>query len=89
MENDLRYSRDLVLTRNGYFGLTNQNEAEEGLLIALVGGARDLVLLREKTEGDVTWYEFVDRIFLNYLSEVVEQLNDIHGNTMVQGLEIR
>lgn len=89
MEDKVRYDRDLVYTHSGYFGLTNKGEAEEGLWVAVVGGSMDLVLLREKRSGGDTWYEFVDRIYLNYYGAKVEKLEDMRGNTTIQRLEIR
>ncbi|KAI1371190.1 ankyrin repeat-containing domain protein [Hypoxylon crocopeplum] len=89
MEDELLYETELVYTEKGYFGLTNRGEAQEGLWVAIVGGAHFPVLLREKRENQDVWYEFVDRVFLNHLTETVEKLEDMHGNVRIQRLEIR
>lgn len=93
MEDRARYDTDLVYTKSGYFGLTNKGEAEEGMWVAVVGGADDLVLLREKSsdgdgDGDM-WYEFVDRVYLNHGGRRIEQLKDMCGDRTVRRLEIR
>ncbi|KAI2616347.1 hypothetical protein GGR54DRAFT_243158 [Hypoxylon sp. NC1633] len=89
MEYAMRYGRDLVYTESGYFGLTSEGEAEEGLWLVVMGGSDDLVLLREKATETDTWYEYVDRVFLNHYDAKIEKLEDLRGNTTIQRLEIR
>lgn len=91
MENRLRYGRDLVYTEQGYFGLTNQDEAEEEMVIALLGGDSHLGLLKEMNNGHETWYEYVDRVFLGHLTKdiQVQALDQLDKNARIERLELR
>ena len=89
MESQLRYERDLVYTERGHFGLTNKDEAEEGLVVAFISGAPFLSLLREKRVDQERWYEYVDCICMGYLLEKTEMLEDLTGKCGIDRLEIR
>ena len=66
MEDMLRYDQDLIYMENGFFGLTNGGEAEEGMSIALIGDS-DVFYLLKSREGCEGCYRFVDMVFLNFL----------------------
>ncbi|KAF4452507.1 hypothetical protein F53441_4668 [Fusarium austroafricanum] len=85
MEDMLRYDQDLIYNEKGYFGLTNGGEAEKGMLIAKIDDANDLRLLK-KGEGGGEYYEYVDRVFLNFLPSQVKAIQD---EATVQYLELR
>ncbi|KAM5352815.1 hypothetical protein ACJ41O_005537 [Fusarium nematophilum] len=88
LEDRLRYDRDLVYTENGLFGLTNGGEAEKGMLVAVLGGASDLCLLRKMDEPE-SHYEYVDTVFMRYIMGKIEKLEQICKEPKIERLEIR
>ncbi|KAM7212509.1 Heterokaryon incompatibility protein (HET) domain containing protein [Rhypophila decipiens] len=65
---------DLVITSRGGFGITNGLEvADKGMVVALVGGADEVYLLRQHNEedqdqgGTSQWYEFVDVVDVRHM----------------------
>ncbi|RGP76883.1 ankyrin repeat [Fusarium longipes] len=89
MQDDLRVERDLVYTENGYFGLANPGQAEIGMAVALVGTDYTLRLLRKKEEDSTTYYEYVDMIFYNDMSQAIEELDKMFPDVTPERLEIR
>lgn len=88
MEDLLRYNKDLIYTENGYFGLTNHGEAEDGLSIALVGKDSTFRLLRKK-ENHNPYYEYVDVVFLNFMGEEIDKPEKAYKNINRERLEFR
>lgn len=88
IEDALRYDVDLVLTAKGHFGLVTKGEAEKGLRIALVGSANELCLLRIRADGEESWYEYVEDV---YMAHLVDDLSLIvfRKDLQSQRLEIR
>lgn len=92
MERRLRYGLDLVVTERGFLGLTNRGEAEVGMTLALLQGASELSLLRERRdEGEERWFECVDKIFVTHLTDRVKSLEQLvdSTNATVERFEIR
>lgn len=89
IEDDLRYDVDLIVTANGHFGLATKDEVEEGMLIALVGSADKLCLLRRMGDTQETWYEYAEDIWMSHLVAEVFSLEDIGPGLEPERLEIR
>jgi len=87
MEDLLRYNKDLIYTENGYFGLANHGEAEDGLSIALVGNDSTFRLLRKKDHNP--YYEYVDMVFLNFMGEEIDKPEKAYKNINRERLEFR
>ncbi|KAF5014024.1 hypothetical protein FDECE_5 [Fusarium decemcellulare] len=88
MEDMLRYGSDLIYTENGFFGLTNGGEAEEGMSVALIGNSDEFRLLR-KGEGRERYYEYVDVVYFNFLGEKIDKLEKISKDAKVERIELR
>ncbi|GAW21450.1 hypothetical protein ANO14919_109690 [Xylariales sp. No.14919] len=90
MEDDHRYERDIVYTEKGLFGLTAMIAAEEGTVVALIGGMRDLQLLRRRTASEEIWYELVDVVATyGWAKENVTKLEHLGKNLTPTRLKIR
>ncbi|KAF4470475.1 ankyrin repeat [Fusarium albosuccineum] len=88
MEDMLRYGSDLIYTKNGFFGLTNGGEAEEGMSVALIGNSAEFRLLR-KGEGRERYYEHVDIVYFNFLGEKIDKLEKISQDAKIERIELR
>lgn len=62
MERQHRYDYDLVYTDKEYFGLAPHRRGYEGLVMTVIGGCKELVLLRRKSSGEDTWYQYVSKV---------------------------
>ena len=91
MELCLRWGWDLVYTARGHFGLAFQGEAEEGMSIALLDTVTDPCLLRDNNSDAQAerWYEYVDRVFIDYTTTEVKSLEEIDERAKTERLEIR
>ncbi|KAE8442021.1 hypothetical protein EG329_003922 [Mollisiaceae sp. DMI_Dod_QoI] len=82
--------QDVVYTANGHFGLTNLYTAEEGLVLAILGGGPFITLLREQGDHQERWYKYVDNILVADLAESAwEKLEDLDKDAKVERIEIR
>lgn len=88
IESKLRHSYDLVYTEKGRFALTNLHGTEPRLVVAILGGARDVALLRERKEAGERWYCYMDRLYMPDL-EKMEKPEDVIEHDKVERLEIR
>lgn len=89
IEDKLRYDADLIVTANGHFGLATKDETEKGMVIALVGGANKLCLLRRMTHGQDNWYEYVEDVWMSHLIVGVDNLESIRPGLKPELIEIR
>lgn len=89
IEDHLWYNTDLIVTANGHFGLVTKDEVEEGMLIALIGNADNLCLLRRVSDGQENWYEYVEDVWMSHLISGVNSLKDIGPGLKLERLEIR
>lgn len=89
IEDDLRYAADLIVTANGHFGLATKGEVEKGMLIAVVGSAEGLCLLRRMGDGQETWYEYAENVWMCHLVAEIYSLEDIGPGLKTERLEIR
>jgi ankyrin repeat protein len=83
------YDLDLFYTERGYFGVTFMGEAQEDMVIAILGGAAQLCILRERREGGEHWYEVVADAFMNHTQGKFKKLEEIEEDAVVERLEIR
>jgi ankyrin repeat protein len=91
LEQRLQCPADLIVTEKGFLGIASSGAVEEDMVIALLGGARELSLLRERRDsgaGDA-WYEYVDKMFMDHWRGPVESLEDVEGDAVIRRLEIR
>ncbi|KAF5026432.1 hypothetical protein F66182_1497 [Fusarium sp. NRRL 66182] len=88
IEDTLRYNMDLVYTEHGYFGVTNGGEAEEGMSVAVVGNDNELRLMRNRDSPEEI-YEYVDKVFLNFLHQKIGNLEEAFGEIEIRRLELR
>ena len=88
MERDLRHSYDLVYTEKGWFALTNLHGTEPHLVVAILGGARDIALLRERKTPAERWYYYIDRLFMPDLGRI-EKLEQVINYNKVERLRIK
>lgn len=77
------------MTEKGYLGLTGEGEAKERMTIALLKGAYQLSLLREKGEGQERWFEFADKIWMTRITDKVKTLKQLDPDAVVDRLELR
>ena len=89
MEKAVAYDLDLFCTEKGYFGVSHLNEVEENTVLAILGGAEAVSMLREKQQDGSKWYEFVDEVFMHHLERSFETLEDIEEGAVVKRIEIR
>lgn len=90
MESRQLYGGHVVYTEKGYLGISADDNVGEGMVVAVVGGARNLAVLRERTEGADEWYERCGQAFLfGWDEQRIKTLKDIDGNAEVAKLEIR
>jgi hypothetical protein len=89
MEEAVSYNLDLFYTEKGYFGVTHLNEGKENVVIAILGGAEAVSMLREKRQDGSQWYELVDEVFMYHLERPFETLEKIEEGAVVERLEIR
>jgi ankyrin repeat protein len=89
MEEAVSYNLDLFCTEKGYFGVTHLNEGKENMVIAILGGAEAVSMLREKWQDGSQWYELVDEVFMYHLERPFETLEEIKEGAVVERLEIR
>jgi ankyrin repeat protein len=89
MEGAISYDLDLFYTEKGYFGVTHLGEAEESMVIAILGGARLVSMLREKRQGESQWHEYVDHVVMYHLERSFETLEEIDESAVFERLEIR
>jgi hypothetical protein len=89
MEEAVSYNLDLFCTEKGYFGVTHLNESKENMVVAILGGAEVVSMLREKQQDGSQWYELVDEVFMYHLERPFETLEDIEEGAVVERLEIR
>ncbi|OBS20375.1 hypothetical protein FPOA_06748 [Fusarium poae] len=84
------YGYDLVYTEKGHFGLAPSREGNEGLVLAVVGGCRDLVLLRRKSSDQDTWYEYVSQVYMyGWTKDKIRTVEDLGGDLKEVRFEIR
>jgi len=78
---------DLLLTERGFFGITDDLGGEEtqGLVVAKLAGLEHLLLLREFSGGDETYYEYVDHVEITHMGLPLEKLPGLKE----QRIEIR
>ncbi|RGP59491.1 ankyrin repeat domain-containing protein [Fusarium sporotrichioides] len=88
VEDVLRVDKDLIYTENGFFGLTNPDEAEVGMVLAMVECAHTLRLLRKK-DDTTSLYEYVDMVFLNTMGQEVDKVGRMFRDVALERLEIR
>lgn len=88
MEGLLRYGKDLIYTENGYFGLANSGEAEDGMPIALVGNDLSFRLLR-KRGASKPYYEYVDLVSINFMGQEIDMPEKAYKNIILERLEFR
>ncbi|KAJ4017755.1 hypothetical protein NW752_001663 [Fusarium irregulare] len=88
MEGLLRYGNDLIYTENGYFGLTNVGEAEDGMSIALVGHGSTFRLLRKRGDSK-PYYEYVDLVSINFMGQEIDKPEKAYKNINLEKLEFR
>ncbi|KAM0371694.1 hypothetical protein ACHAPZ_010216 [Fusarium culmorum] len=90
MESRHRYGYDLVYTEKGYFGLAPHRGGDEGLVVTVVGGCRDLVLLRRKSSGGDTWYEYVSKVYMyGWTKDKIKTVADLGDDLEKIRFEIR
>lgn len=89
IEDELRYGADLIVTANGQFGLATKEEVEKGMVIALVGSADRLCLLRRMGDGQETWYEYVEDALMCHLDVEIHSLDEFGPGIKLERLEIR
>lgn len=89
IEDRLRYDADVIVTASGHVGLATKDEAERGMFIALVGGAKKLCLLRRMMDGQENWYEYVEDVWMGHLISGVDSLEDIRPGLKPERIEIR
>ncbi|CAF3537035.1 unnamed protein product [Fusarium graminearum] len=90
MESHHRYDYDLVCTEKGYFGLAPSREGGEGLVVTVVGGCKQLVLLRRKSSGENTWYEYVSQAYMyGWTKDKIKTVEDLGGDLEEVRFEIR
>ncbi|RBR16525.1 uncharacterized protein FIESC28_06934 [Fusarium coffeatum] len=88
MEGLLRYGNDLIYTENGYFGLTNAGEADDGMSIALVGHGSTFRLLRKRGDSE-PYYEYVDLVSINLMGQEIDKPEKAYKNINLERLEFR
>lgn len=64
MEEQHQVGYHLVYTEKGYLGVTREEVVGEDLVVALLGRARDLVVLRKCARGQDEWYERCTEVYL-------------------------
>ncbi|QPC78184.1 hypothetical protein HYE68_008936 [Fusarium pseudograminearum] len=90
MECRHRYDYDLVYTDKGYFGLAPRRDGDEGLVVTLIGGCKDLVLLRRKASGGDTWYEYVSKVYMyGWTKDKIKTVEDLGDDLEEVRFEIR
>ncbi|RGP71794.1 ankyrin repeat [Fusarium sporotrichioides] len=90
MESQHRYEYDLVYTKKGHFGLAPSLEGEEGLLMTVIGGCKDLVLLRRKGSSKDTWYEYVSKVYMyDWTKDKIKTSQDLGDDLKQVRFEIR
>jgi hypothetical protein len=63
---------------------------EKGLVAAILGGANNIALLRERGKASERWYQYVDRLFMPDLEKSnIEKLEDLDKDAKIERLEIR
>ncbi|GKU15937.1 unnamed protein product, partial [Fusarium langsethiae] len=88
VEDVLKVGKYLIYTENGYFGLINPEQAEVGMVLAMVGRAHTLRLLRKK-DDTTSFYAYVDMVFLNTTSQEVDKVERTFRDIAPERLEIR
>ncbi|KAK6949552.1 hypothetical protein Daesc_009635 [Daldinia eschscholtzii] len=90
MEKSHSYDMDIVYTEKGYFGVTYVGGAEDGMVVALIGGCSQLSLLREKSDSQNIWYENVAFVcYYGWTDDNIKKLEDIENGLEPERLEIR
>ncbi|KAK8052597.1 hypothetical protein PG993_003982 [Apiospora rasikravindrae] len=90
MERQHRLGAQLVYTENGYFGLSPEGEVDRGMVVAVVGRAFSLTVLKRRTDGRDVWYERCNRVSLyGWDKQKFKTLQDIDEHAEVVRLQIR